>query len=181
MFKFFKKPERKSSQEVYVLSFVEKIFQSVDMPDQNKRLARYIEIIESIRELEEKFDCKCPEQEIDRDLIYDAFSNCDDPGVLFASALSYGLFSKNIESISRIYLGSLPDHLKVRLLRTHILFELDGENVDPREFEPDLQHAFFEVEKRGLDELEAERVLSREFGIVGWRSRRFMNPNTIYD
>jgi len=55
------------------------------------------------------------------------------------------------------------------------------EKIDPMEFRPEFQQAFYEVENRRLDDYEKSRVLEQEFGIRGWRTRREMNPDIIYE
>jgi hypothetical protein len=182
MFGIFKKKPVPAAPYADKRWFITELFEKIrETKDPNKRLEKYIDLCERIEDMELVFGCECLEIEFERDEISDTFQDATDPGVLFSCSLAYGLFRNRVEEISKIYLGDLPDHLKARLLRTHIESELGFEKIDPIEFRPDFQQAFYEVESRRLDEFEKSRVLEEEFGIKGWRSRREMNPDIIYE
>lgn len=182
MFGLFKKKPSPAPPYADKRLFITELFSKIrETADPNARLEKYIDLCERIADLESEFGCECFEIEFERDEISDTFQEATDPEVLFTCSLAYGLFRGRVDEITKIYFSDLPDHLKARLLRTHIESELSSEKIDPKEFEPELQRAFFEVEKRHLSGFEKSRVLKQEFGIKNCRSRRDMNPDIIYE
>jgi hypothetical protein len=181
MFSLFK-PKSRPAQPLpfeFFDGFVFKLFKKIhEIKDSNEKLEKYIDLYVRICDLERDFGTKCLELELELDAIDDAFRLSTDPTTLFACALTYGV---SVKSFTNVYTGNLPDHLKARLLRTYIISELDQVLVDPKEFDPALQHAFNEVEQRQLDGFEKRRVLEQEFGITGWRCEQEMNSGIIYD
>lgn len=162
--------------------FIQEVFDEIrKIEDPNEKLEKYVDVCERVRELEDEFGIECLELEFVRDDVRDAFFCGTDPATLYASALVYGILRDRRKEFKDALLSDLPDKLKARLLRTYILSELDEEKVDPMELNPSLQHAFHSVEERGLADYQKGQVLSSEFGIKGWRCRREMNPNIIYD
>lgn len=182
MFGFFKKKPPIAPPYADKRWFITELFEKIrETTDPNTRLEKYIDLCERIADLEREFGAECLEVEFERDAISDTFQEATDPGVLVACSLAYGLFLDRVDEIINIRLSDLPDHLKARLLRTHIESEIGFEKIDPIEFRPEFQQAFYEVEKRHLDDFEKSKVLEREFGIKEWRSRREMNPDIIYE
>ena len=182
MFDSFKKKSPPPSPYTDRRSFITELFDKIRLrPTPEERLEGQIDLCEIIRNLENEFDVRCFEFEFERDEIRDTFSECSDPKALYTCAIAYGILQDKVRIIDEESFQDLPEHLKARLLRTHILSEIDQENVDPLELDPSLQHAFHEVEKRKLNEFEMKRVLEVEFGIKGWRSVQTMNPHIIYD
>lgn len=182
MFGLFKKPL--PSQPPYESKrwFIRELFDKVRLrATPEERLEGYIDLWERVRDLEIEFGVDCLELELERDEIRDAFCECDDPGTLYDCGIAHGLIQDKINVITDSRYIELEPHLRARFLRIHILVELDGENVDPRELDLMHQHAFYEVEKRGLNEFQRRSVLETEFGISGWRSTREMNPHIIWD
>lgn len=182
MFGLFKKPPPSPPPNEGKRWFIGELFDKVRLrASPEERLEGYVNILEAVRDLEIAFGVDCLEIELERDQIRDAFSECDDPDTLYVCGLAYGLFQGKRTIITDPGYEKLERHLRARFLRTHILVELDGESVDPRELDLMHQHAFYEVEKRGLNEFQRRSVLETEFGISGWRSTREMNPHIIWD
>jgi hypothetical protein len=182
MFGFLKKKPPPAAPYADKRWFITELFEKIrDTTDPNTRLEKYVDLCDRIADLEREFGCECLEVEFERDEISDTFQEATDTGVLFTCSLAYGLFQGQLDEITKIYLSDLPDHLKARLLHTHIESELGFEKIDPMEFRPEFQQAFYEVENRRLDDFEKSRVLKQEFGIRGWRTRREMNPDIIYE
>jgi hypothetical protein len=183
MFGFLKKKHEPVPDYLNSRGFISLIFEKIRLiKNPNDRLDKYIALHEILIQLEVDFGEECLELDLARDAIRDAFLESDDPQTMSTNALAYDLLGKKLKKeITRIMTSDLQDHLKARLIRTHIISELDEVNVDPIELDPELQHAFFEVEERGLNDIEKSKVLKLEFGIEGWRNEREMNPHIIYD
>lgn len=183
MFDFFKK-KRQPPPAPYADRrwFIAELFDKVRLrPTPEKRLEGYIDLWERTRDLEHEFDVHCLELEFERDRIEDAFYECSDPDTIYACAIAYGVLLDKGKVVTAVVCGNLLDHLKARLLKIHIRSEIEQLKFDPREFDPALQHAFYEVERRELSTFEKRKILETEFGITEWRSEQEMNPHIIYD
>ena len=183
MFGIFKKKPLPELINIPSRGFIEDIFQKIrKISSPEVRLTKYVDFCEQIRVYEREFNISCIELSIEHDEIRDTFFECTDFETLYTCAFSYGLLRDKVDLvIKELIAGDLPEHLKIRLVKLHILTELDDELADPREYEIKNQNAFFEVEKIAKDEFEKARLLESMHGISNWKSREEMNPHIMYD
>jgi hypothetical protein len=146
--------------------------------DPNAKLEAYVSLDEMTAFWEAKFDIECLEMSLAFDNICDAFLEADDIEVIYDCAISYGLLSPDAKGrLTQFYTCDLARHLKLRLFRLFIEACLREQfaYIDPREFEPRYQHAFYEVENLYLapySETEIRIILEKKFGIADWQSQR---------
>lgn len=164
-------------------SFVERLIdqvRAIALPD--ARLVSYVTLWNQLRALEQEYSEHCGELDILRDAIEDAFEEVTDPEVALASAQLLDLFSPlDLAFRHNPEFKALPSPLKLRLTKLHLRSHLDGLERHPTEYEPNLQHAFYELEQDGLDEFEKREALQQRYGIGNWELVRAMNPHVIIE
>lgn len=180
MFSIFKKKKELKNPWEDRRWFINDVIDAIrEIKDPNAQLGAYIALHKMTHFWETKFDLECIEMSLAFDEISDAFLAADNVDLIYESALSYALLPPEAKRrLRKFYKCDLAQHLKLRLFRCYIDVSLNEEWIDPREIDPRYQHAFYEIEKLDLCEMNKRILLEEEFGVSDWKSRRELNRTT---
>lgn len=177
---FHKKPEPKAP--AVRVSFVEQLIDAVKaLPNANERLIETTKLKLSLQELQDRYSVDCIELGFFEDDLPEAFDAATSPKVMLRCATELGyrevdgyVFEKDPRFVE------LEEHLQARLIRMWVNLSLDELRTHPSEYLIENQAIFFDLEERGLSELEKAVELREKFGIHDWKGIREMNPDVFF-